>query len=62
MKYTVEELIEKIVRAKIKIEAIPEKSHGVRCPYEDPESYAPCTCGASDYNAIILGALKELKL
>jgi hypothetical protein len=55
-------LIEKIVRAKVKIEAIPHRTHATTCPVEDPTSIAPCTCGASNYNNSLDSALRELKL
>lgn len=62
--YTYEQLLEKIIRAKIKLEQAPRSSsqHSVSCPMEDPENYAPCNCGASTNNSHIDGALKELEL
>lgn len=64
MKYTYEQLMEKIIRARIHLE---KASHGGRhhsnfCPMEDPESYAPCNCGAADVNRPIEDAIRELKL
>jgi hypothetical protein len=60
-KYTYEQLVEKIVRAKVKLED-SSQSHRVSCPVEDPESYAPCNCGASPVNFRIQAALKDLEL
>jgi len=62
-KYTYEQLIEKIIRAKIALEKAPRgRGHSNFCPMEDPESYAPCNCGASDANRPIQEALDALKL
>jgi len=44
--YTYEQLIAKIVRAKIALERVPAPSHANTCPIEDPGSYAPCRCRA----------------
>ena len=39
-----------------------KRGHSNRCIVElDPESYAPCSCGATAYNAAIDEAIKELK-
>lgn len=55
-------LIEKIVRAKVKLEGV-KISHKDSCPVEcDPEGYAPCNCGASTTNSAIDSAIKELKI
>lgn len=55
-------LIEKIVRAKIKLEAA-QRRHSERCMVElDPEYYGPCTCGASETNSALNDVLKELEL
>lgn len=44
--YTYEQLIAKIVRAKIALERMPTPPHASTCPIEDPDSYAPCRCRA----------------
>ncbi len=55
-------LMEKIIRAKIKLEGM-RKAHGDRCMIEmDPEYFGPCTCGATASNSAINAALKELDL
>lgn len=60
--YTYEQLLEKIIRAKVKLESC-RKQHNDSCPVEyDPEGYAPCKCGASAVNSAIFSALNELKL
>lgn len=62
MKYTYEQLMEKILRAKIEIERLPKKSH-VMCPADDDTGYpAACRCGADDHNKPIENALRQLKL
>lgn len=61
-RYTYEQLIEKMVRAKMKLEG-SHRSHSDHCPVEcDPEGYAPCSCGASSHNSRISDAISELKL
>lgn len=61
--YTYEQLIEKLVRAKISLEKIQHKSHSSSCPVDyDPEGYAPCNCGASSHNAEIKRAIEHLEL
>ena len=53
-------LIEKIVRAKVKLEGA-RAQHTSACPVDaDPEGHAPCTCGASTRNSAIKAVLKEL--
>ena len=55
-------LLEKIVRAKVKLESA-RRRHSDGCPVEyDPDYYGPCTCGASKTNAAIDAALHELEL
>jgi len=61
-KYTYEQLIEKMVRAKMKLEGA-RRRHADRCIVElDPEGFAPCNCGSNDLNAALDEAAKELKL
>lgn len=61
-KYTYEQLIEKMVRAKVKLEG-SRRGHSDRCPVDyDPEGYSPCNCGASSHNSRVSDALDELKL
>ncbi len=62
VKYTYEQLLEKIVRARIILENLPKAPHAVTCPIEDPESYAPCNCGSSAQQRPIREALDILKL
>jgi hypothetical protein len=54
-------LIEKIVRAKVKIESM-KRGHSHGCPAEDDTGYgAPsCSCGADEINAKANSALKDL--
>ncbi|OGN06281.1 MAG: hypothetical protein A3B86_04145 [Candidatus Yanofskybacteria bacterium RIFCSPHIGHO2_02_FULL_38_22b] len=55
-------LIEKIVRAKVKLEN-SKMNHKDSCPVEsDPEGYAPCNCGASKTNGAIDAAIRELNI
>jgi hypothetical protein len=61
-KYTYEQLVEKIIRARVHLEQARHAEHSRSCPVEDPESYAPCNCGASAKNRVIDSALLELKL
>jgi len=59
---TIMELLEKIVRAKVRLEQM-KRPHSERCIVElDPDSTAPCDCGASQHNASVTAALKELSL
>lgn len=61
-KYTYEQLLEKIVRAKIHLEgrSVP---HKMSCPAEDLTGHpARCTCGADEANAPVERALAALKL
>ncbi len=61
-KYTYEQLIEKMVRAKIKLEGA-RRRHSDHCVTEyDPETMAPCNCGAADLNAALNDAARELNL
>lgn len=55
------QLIEKIVRAKVALEGATVR-HKEHCATEDPDSTAPCNCGASAANAGISRALRELAL
>lgn len=60
--YTYEQLIEKMVRAKVKLQG-SRRRHSDSCPLEsDPEGYSPCRCGASEHNNNVSSALDELKL
>lgn len=61
-RFTYEQLIEKVVRAQVKLES-SRVSHSDSCPVEsDPEGYAPCNCNASAVNCRIDAAIQELKL
>jgi hypothetical protein len=57
--YTYEQLIEKVVRAKVALEGTLQE-HPLHCPVAQGDG--PCTCGADAHNARIQRALKELKL
>lgn len=62
MDITTAKLIEKMARAKIRLEN-SKVNHRGSCPVEsDPEGYAPCNCGASTTNSTIDSAIKELSL
>ena len=61
-KYSYEELIEKMVRAKISLEKVYQ-SHTLTCHADaDPEGITPCNCGASKNNSDIAEAMESLKL
>lgn len=61
-KYTYEQLIEKLVKAKVTLEG-SKRDHSSNCPVElDPEYMGPCKCGASSHNIKIYEALDALKL
>jgi hypothetical protein len=67
--YTYEQLVEKIVRAKLKLEMKRPKrvEHSVSCPVDaDPDYYGPCRCGAGEMNSanddLFSDVLKELTL
>ena len=54
------QLIEKIARAKMRLEGMT-KGHSSNCPVDmDPDYMGPCTCGASEVNAGLKAAIKEL--
>jgi hypothetical protein len=56
------QLIEKIVRAKVKLEGA-RQHHTLQCAGDlDPDGVVPCNCGADETNKAIEGALRELKL
>ncbi len=55
------QLVEKIVRAKVKVEGL-KKVHTATCAAEEPEGRAPCNCGASAHNATIDSILEDLAL
>ena len=57
MPLSYEELIEKLVRAKVRLEG-SLKQHPVSCPAEQGDG--PCTCGADQCNSSIRAALREL--
>lgn len=61
-KYTYEQLIEKIALARAALKRVPTRAHSVACPVEDPESYAPCNCGASAAMSPIRDAVDLLTL
>lgn len=60
--HTYEQLFEKVIRAKIKLEA-QRRAHDDRCMLEiDPDYYGECTCGAKAHNAVFDAILEELEL
>jgi hypothetical protein len=59
------QLIQKITKAQVKLEAFRtkyKKRHPLTCPIEDDTSYAPCNCGAEEHNSAIDSIIKELSL
>ena len=61
--FTYEQLIEKIVRAKIALGRVRYAPHKGSCPVEwDPEGYAPCNCGAGSVGEAVSDALAALEL
>jgi len=54
-------LIEKITRAKMRLEGA-RREHLASCPSEDPHMPGPCTCGAEKTNSAIRTAIDELSL
>ncbi len=55
-------MVRKIVRAEVALESAKQR-HKDSCIVEtDPESIAPCNCGASGVNSAIDKALRELRL
>lgn len=61
-KYTYDQLVAKITLAEAHLRRARAGRHSNFCPIEDPESYAPCNCGASANDEPINAALRELKL
>lgn len=64
-KHTYEQLIEKLVRAKVRVEAMkgPDQEHTGRCVTSDPTGYGPpCDCGADEANSRFDDLLDELSL
>lgn len=59
--YTYEQLLEKIVRAKVRLEA-SRRPHHDRCMSEMDPYGADCDCGATEHNASLASALEELEL
>ena len=61
-KYTYEQLLEKIVRAKVHLEG-RTVAHKATCASEDLTGHpCPCNCGADDANRPVERALEALKL
>ena len=61
--YTYEQLIEKIVRAKVQLEKGGSQGHAAWCHAEDLTGHpAPCNCGADSHNSNVNKALEELDL
>ena len=55
------ELIQKITRAMIKLEAL-KKTHSDTCPVNDSHMPGKCTCGADEHNAKVADVLSDLKI
>jgi hypothetical protein len=61
--YTYEQLIEKIVRAKMELEKSGRKPHANWCHAEDLTGHpAPCNCGAEAHNSNLNSAIRHLEL
>lgn len=62
--YTYEQLLEKMIRAKISLEKAGRgQEHASWCHAEDLTGHpAPCNCGAESKNSAIRNAIKELEL
>lgn len=58
---TYEDLIGKIAVARDRLSQ-KKRRHKDRCVVEtDPDGFAPCSCGASEFNAAIDEAIRVLK-
>lgn len=55
-------LTERITKAAAALRKAKQGQHTNSCPIEDPESFAPCNCGASSANGPIQEALEHLNL
>ena len=56
------ELLEKIIRAKVKLEGM-KRQHATTCMVDmDPDYTGPCRCGNTDTNTKINDVLEELKI
>lgn len=61
-RYTYEQLFERLVRAKVKLESL-RRQHDGDCMLElDPDYYGDCTCGASKHNAPFDAVMDDLTL
>ncbi len=56
------ELIQKIIRASVKIEALKRRVHSDMCPVNDPHIATQCTCGTDKHDRVISEILDELKI
>ena len=62
MQVSIVQLIEKMVRAKVKLEN-SRVNHKDSCPVEsNPDGYSRCNCGASTANLAIDAAIRELRI
>lgn len=55
------ELIQKITRATIALEAL-RKKHSDACPVNDPLISGRCTCGADENNAKVSAIISDLHI
>jgi len=55
------ELIEKIIRARIRLEGL-RKDHSENCPASDPLQAGSCRCGADTHNSKVNAVLKGLDI
>lgn len=61
--YTYEQLVEKIVRARVMIESKKGRrvGHTMNCMLDmDPDYYGPCTCGVSKANEAAAAAFDDV--
>lgn len=62
MNETILYLLERITRAKAKLEAM-KTEHSASCMIDmDPDYYGPCTCGSTKNNGRISDILAELEI
>jgi hypothetical protein len=61
--YTYEQLIEKIVTAKVLLKKMKPKqrNHPDTCPVEDPHMAGLCTCGADKFNNEVYEQFDEIE-
>jgi hypothetical protein len=55
------QMFERIIRAKVKLEAQLKQHSDTCCVISDPEGRQPCNCGAEEHNRKIREILKEIQ-